>query len=396
MNKSKIVTNCIKKVIGEETKEIHIHEPSFSDSNALEYIEDCIKTGWVSSAGEWVSRFENLISEYTGAKYAVAVNNGTSALRLALFIVGVRNKDEVIIPPLSFVATANAISHLGASPHFVDIEDSSLGICPSALEKRLDYIAIRKGDNVYNKFTGNKISAVVPVHVFGLPAKILEIRKICLKWNLPLVEDAAEALGSSISMSENKKRHCGCFGDMGIISFNGNKIITTGGGGALLTDCSEKAKLAKHLSTTAKLDHPWEFFHDQIAWNDRLPNINAALGVSQMEKLKIKLRSKRILHEKYKKIFDDIADIEVIEENTKSESNYWLSTIRILGKEPQKLRDEIISFAHSSKIFVRPSWTLINKLPMYEKSQFGDLTESYNQSKRLINLPSSPQLIKNT
>ena len=396
MNKAATIVNCIKKVIGQETQEIYIHEPSFSQTNALSYVEDCINTGWVSSAGKYVNRFEELISEYTGSKYVIAVNNGTSALRLALFTVGVRANDEVIIPPLSFVATANAISHLGALPHFVDIESSYLGICPLALEKRLEYIACRKGDNVFNKFTGNKIAAIVPVHVFGIPAKIKEIRKICSQWNIPLVEDAAEALGSSISISEKDKKHCGCFGDVGILSFNGNKIITTGGGGALLTNCLEKAKLAKHLSTTAKLDHEWEFFHDQIAWNDRLPNINAALGVSQMEKLKVKLRLKRSLHARYKKIFENIPEIEVLEEDTKSESNYWLSTIRILGNEPQKLRNEILSFAHSSKIFLRPSWTLINQLPMYENSQFGDLSESYNQSKRLINLPSSPQLIKDS
>ena len=393
MNQSETIINCIKKVIGQDTKGIYVHEPSFDQSNALTYLEECIKTGWVSSAGKWVTKFEDLISEYTGAKYVIAVNNGTSALRLALFIMGVRKDDEVIIPPLSFVATANAISHLGALPHFVDIEPNSLGICPFALEKRLNQIAFRKSDNVFNKFTGNKIAAVVPVHVFGTPAKILEIRKVCLKWSIPLVEDAAEALGSSLSISDNDKKHCGCFGDMGILSFNGNKIITTGGGGALLTNCLEKAKLAKHLSTTAKLDHSWDFFHDQIAWNDRLPNINAALGVSQMEELKVKLKYKRILHAKYKKVFDNVPYIEVLEEGNKSESNYWLNTIRILGNDPQKLRDELLSFAHSSKIFLRPSWTLINQLPMYENLQSGDLSESYNQSKRLINLPSSPQLI---
>ena len=301
--------------------------------------------------------------------------------------------DEVIIPPLSFVATANAISHLGALPHFVDIEPNTLGMCPKALESRLEQIAVRRGKYLFNKVTGNKIKAVVPVHVFGLPAKILEINRICQKWNLPLVEDAAEALGSLISISDNDKRHCGCFGDIGMLSFNGNKIITTGGGGALLTDNFEMAKLAKHLSSTAKLNHPWEFYHDEIAWNDRLPNINAALGVSQIESLETKIRNKRILHSKYKEIFDDLDNIEILEEGINCESNYWLSTIRILGDKPEILRNEILSFAHSSKIFLRPSWTLINELPMYKDSVSADLSEAYNQSKRLINLPSSPQLI---
>ena len=393
MNTSNKIVKRIRDLIGEEIKEVQVHEPSFSGTNASSYMEDCIKTGWVSSAGKWVLRFEELISEFTGAKYTVAVNNGTSALRLALFVVGVRAKDEVIIPPLSFVATANAISHLGAFPHFVDIEPFSLGMCPLALENRLKQIAVQRGNYLFNKVTGNKIKAVVPVHVFGLPANILEIKKICQKWNIPMVEDAAEALGSSISISSNDNRHCGCFGDIGILSFNGNKIITTGGGGALLTDSLEMATLAKHLSSTAKLSHPWEFFHDEIAWNDRLPNINAALGVSQIEKLKTRIRQKRLLHSKYKEIFNDIDDIEILEEDGSSESNYWLSTIRILGNNPQILRNEILSFAHLSKIFLRPSWTLINELPMYKESESGDLSEAYNQSKRLINLPSSPQLI---
>tara|TARA_B100000242_G_scaffold236029_1_gene175926 strand:+ start:401 stop:1591 length:1191 start_codon:yes stop_codon:yes gene_type:complete len=393
MNKSDEIVKRIKDLIGDEIKGVQVHEPTFVGTNASVYLDNCIKTGWVSTAGKWVLRFEELISEFTGAKYTIAVNNGTSALRLALFIVGVRAMDEVIIPPLSFVATANAISHLGALPHFIDIEPNTLGMCPKALESRLEQIAVRRGKYLFNKVTGNKIKAVVPVHVFGLPAKILEINRICLKWNLPLVEDAAEALGSLISISDNDKRHCGCFGDIGMLSFNGNKIITTGGGGALLTDNFEMAKLAKHLSSTAKLNHPWEFYHDEIAWNDRLPNINAALGVSQIESLETKIRNKRILHSKYKEIFDDLDNIEILEEGINCESNYWLSTIRILGDQPEILRNEILSCAHSSKIFLRPSWTLINELPMYKDSVSADLSEAYNQSKRLINLPSSPQLI---
>ena len=389
------IIDRIKSVICADNYEeaIHIHEPSFQGSNAYEYIKDCIETGWVSSSGKWVKKFENQISEFTGAKYVIAVSNGTVALRLALHLIGVRNDDEVLIPPLSFVATANSVSHLGGSPHFIDIEAESLGMCPVALEKRLNEIAEIKKNEVFNKISGKKIAAVVPVHVFGLPAKIREIKDICKRWGLPLVEDAAEALGSRI-LIENKAVHCGCIGEVGILSFNGNKIITTGGGGALLTNKKDLADLARHLSTTAKKSHPWDFFHDQIAWNDRLPNINAALGCSQIEELNLKLKSKRILQQRFKKYFEDIPEVEILNEPFETESNYWLITLRLLGDNIEGIRDNILYEAHQSNIFLRPSWILLNQLPMYENSFSGDLSEANNQSKRLINLPSSPQLVR--
>ena len=395
MSKSSLIIERIKPVIRFNNKDIvNIHEPYFKKSNAYEYIKECLDTGWVSSAGEWVSKFETKIANFTGAKYAIAVSNGTVALRLALYLVGVRAGDEVIIPPLSFVATANSISHLGGFPHFVDIESESLGLCAIALEKRLNEVALKKEGKIINKLSGKKISAVVPVHVFGMPANIEEIKKVCSKWNLPLVEDAAEALGSKFRIS-NKLIHCGCFGDIGTLSFNGNKIITTGGGGALLTDSNDLAKLAKHLSTTAKVNHPWNFFHDQIGWNDRLPNINAAVGCSQMEELNSKLESKRLLHSKFKQYFKDIKEVEIMSEPSNSESNYWLITLRLKGDQVEELRENIISKAHNTKIFLRPSWTLLNQLPMYENASSGNLKQAENQSKRLINLPSSPQLMKN-
>jgi len=392
MNLPKEINKRIKDLFGQNFEELYTHEPSFSESNASKYLKECIESGWVSNSGPWVNKFEKLISERTGAKYVVAMSNGTSALRLSLHVMGVRPNDEVLIPPLSFVATANAISHLGAEPHFIDIEPKALGMCPLALEKRLIEISERNDNILFNKKTGRKISAVMPVHVFGLPSKIVEIKKICEKWNLPLVEDAAEALGSSI-LNKSTKIHCGCVGDIGVISFNGNKIITTGGGGALLTNNSTIGQLAKHLSTTAKLVHPWEFFHDQVAWNDRLPNINAALGVSQIEQLDNKIHFKRILHHKYQAKFRDLNEVEIINEDKNCESNYWLNTLRLSGKEPEKLRDEILKNAHKSKIYLRPSWILLNQLPMYLNSQRGNLDEATYQSKRLINLPSSPQLI---
>ena len=392
MDISKEILSRIKNTLGKNDVNVHLHEPIFLNTNALNYVKNCLDTGWVSSSGKWVSRFENLISDFTGAKHVIAVSNGTVALRLALYLVGVRADDEVLIPPLSFVATANSISHLGANPHFIDIDKESLGMCPLALDKRLNEIAELKDNKLINKFTGKKIAAVVPVHVFGLPAKVQEIKKICLKWNIPLIEDAAEALGSSI-LTDKKKIHCGSFGEIGIISFNGNKVITSGGGGALLTNNSKIAKLAKHISTTAKLDHPWEFFHDQLGWNDRLPNINAALGVSQIEHLEIRLKLKRDLHNKFLNSFEDFSGAEILKESKNCESNYWLITLRLLGNNPKKIREKILSDAHASKIFLRPSWKLLNELPMYRKSQCGDLFQSYNQSERLINLPSSPQLM---
>lgn len=394
MVESKEIIERIKLSINfsQQKKEIFTHEPFFQGSNAYKYIKDCLDTGWVSSSGTWVSKFEDLISDFTGSRYAIAVSNGTVALRLSLFLVGVRQNDEVIVPPLSFVATANSVSHLGAYPHFVDIESKSLGMCPKALDQRLNEIAIYKKDLLINKNTGRRIAAVVPVHVFGMPANIKEIKKICSKWSLPLIEDAAEALGSKFKI-KNEIFHCGCLGDVGFISFNGNKIITTGGGGAVLTNNGELAKLARHLSTTAKVSHPWEFYHDQVAWNDRLPNINAALGASQMELIEKKIKNKRFLHARFLEHFKEIKDVEILKENENCISNYWLITMRLKGENPEKLKEKILKESHSSKIFLRPSWKLLSDLPMYKNVPFGNLSVAQNQSKRLINLPSSPELI---
>tara|TARA_Y100000991_G_scaffold182623_1_gene145873 strand:+ start:3044 stop:4231 length:1188 start_codon:yes stop_codon:yes gene_type:complete len=392
---SKEIVDRIKKVINypQLIKETQIHEPYFKDTNAYKYIEDCLDTGWVSSSGEWVSKFESLIQEFTGIKYAVVVSNGTVALRMALHLVGVKPEDEVLLPPLTFVATANSVSHLGGIPHFVDIDSESLGMCPLALERRLNEVALCKGDLVYNRFSGRRISAILPVHVFGFPAKINEIKEVCSKWNLPLVEDAAEALGSKLKVS-NQFLHCGGFGDLGVLSFNGNKIITSGGGGAILTNNKKLADLAKHLSSTAKISHPWDFFHDQIGWNDRLPNINAALGASQIENIESKLQKKRILHSKFKDQFEDLYEIEIMEEPKNTNSNYWLITMRINSEKPEGLKEKILQESHASNIYLRPSWKLLNELPIFKKSPCGDLSQANNQSKRLINLPSSPQLIK--
>ena len=264
---------------------IPLHEPDFRNTQSWDYVKDCLDSGWVSSAGSWVSRFENDLCNITGSSHAVVVSNGTNALRVALHLVGVGAGDEVILPPLSFVATANAISHLGAVPHFVDVEQDSLGLCPVALAHRLDLITEQRSGFLFNK-TGRRIAAVLPVHVFGHPAQVDRLRDVAGAWGLPLVEDAAEALGSW-----RGNNHCGLFGSVGTLSFNGNKIITTGGGGALLTHDTALAKRAKHLSTTAKKSHPWSFDHDAVGWNDRLPNLNAALGVAQLDVLPKRLEA---------------------------------------------------------------------------------------------------------
>ena len=273
------VLERIQAVVGSSTKDhpISLHEPDFSGTKAWSYVKDCLDTGWVSTAGNWVTRFENELCAITAADHAVVVSNGTVALRLALYLVGVRPGDEVLVPPLSFVATANAVAHLGAFPHFVDIEPNALGLCPVALAQRLDAIAVQREGILINRETGRRIAAVLPVHVFGHPASVDRLREVSDSWGLPLVEDAAEAL-----FSWRGETHCGLFGSVGILSFNGNKLITTGGGGALLTNDSALAKRARHLSTTAKQPHPWAFDHDAVGWNDRMPNINAALGVAQL------------------------------------------------------------------------------------------------------------------
>ncbi|WP_413683845.1 LegC family aminotransferase [Prochlorococcus sp. MIT 1011] len=373
---------------------IQLHEPDFNQTNSLSYLSDCIETGWVSSAGKWVNEFENKLCEFTGARYAIAVVNGTAALRLALHLVGVRAGDEVILPPMSFVATANAISHLGAVPHFVDIENESLGLCPLEVKERLDSIALKVNNHVINRETGRKISAILPVHIFGTPSKILELLNISEEWNIPLVEDAAEALGS-FKYDNKKLIHCGLFGKLGILSFNGNKILTTGGGGALITNDQKIAKLARHLSTTAKKNHKWDFYHDYVGWNDRLPNINAALGVAQIEDLASRIEKKRNLHKKYSEKFELFNELEILKPSDDCISNYWLITLRLnLSKAIlEEYRIGLLELAHESGILLRPVWRLLNELPMYQNSPKGQLKVAEDMSKRLINLPSSPQLL---
>ena len=361
----------------------------------MNYVKNCIDSRWVSSAGNYVKEFEEAICLFTGSKYSILVNNGTSGLRLALHVLGVKKNDEVLIPPLSFVATANSISHLGAFPHFIDIEKDSLSMCPTILEKRLNEVAIKKGGEVFNKETGRRISALMPVHVFGIPANLDRILKISESWGIPVLEDAAEALGSWFNINQNKI-HCGLFGDLGVISFNGNKTITTGGGGVIITNNPELANRARHLSTTAKINHPWEFDHDEIGWNDRLPNINAALG-SQLEVLEDRLSLKRELLNQYMESFKKIEEISFITPKDNSFSNNWLITIALNFKKKSKIkreRDALLFESHKKNIILRPLWKPIHKFKMYENCPKSSLSMAEESEYKIINLPSSPQLIK--
>ena len=393
----KIILNSIKNVIGKVSKKnpICLHEPYFKDTKAIDYLKDCIDTNWVSGNGSWVRKFEEKLCQITGSNHAIAVTNGTVALRLALHLIGVKPNDEVLIPPISFVATANAARHIGAIPHFVDIEKTSLGICPIALAEHLRNIAIRKSGLVLNKITGRKISAIVPVHVFGLPANLISIKNVANEWGIPIVEDAAEALGSKWISSQNTI-HCGLIGEIGCLSFNGNKIITTGGGGALLTNNDELAFRAKHLSNTAKVNHKWEFFHDEVGWNDRMPNINAALGFAQLEVLKDRLRKKANLYKLFQHEFKNVEGIELLKDPKNTISNHWLIAIRLMHNDPkgcEELVERILNYAHCEGLLLRPLWKKLNSLPMYKNNPKGSLKIAEDEEKRIINLPSSPQIL---
>ena len=388
------VLEAIQHVVGSISKDrpISLHEPDFSGTKAWPYVKDCLDTGWVSTAGIWVSRFEQELCTITGAEHAVAVSNGTVALRLALHLVGVGSGDEVLIPPLSFVATANAISHLGAVPHFVDVDPNALGLCPVALAARLEAIAERREGTLVNKETGRRIAAVLPVHVFGHPAEVDQLRAVADTWCLPLVEDAAEALASWRGGT-----HCGLFGSMGTLSFNGNKLITTGGGGALLTNDAALAKRARHLSTTAKKPHPWAFDHDAVGWNDRLPNLNAALGVAQLEDLDRRLDAKRLLAQRYAEAFADLEGVELVAEPTDCRSNHWMVSLRFTAEDPlaaQAERLQLLERAHSVGLLLRPIWTPLPQLTLYEACPTGSLAVAENQAPRLLSVSSSPPLLE--
>jgi len=357
---------------------VPLHEPIFV-GNEEKYVLDAIRSSYVSSIGEYVNKVEKFIADFTGSKYAIATVNGTSALHIALLLSGVKPNTEVITQPLTFVATCNAISYCGAYPTFVDVDTNTLGMSPENLESFLVENCLVKDDGVYNKLTNRKITAIVPMHTFGHPCKIDKIIEIADRYNIPVVEDAAESLGSFY-----KGKHTGTFGKFGIISFNGNKIVTSGGGGVILTSDEEFAKKAKHLTTTAKIPHKWEYYHDEISYNYRMPNLNASLLLAQLENLEKFLIIKRDLAMKYKEFFDRL-DVEFFTEPEYATSNYWLNAIFLRDR---KEKDEFLEFSHENGVLCRPAWVLMNKLPMYKDCFSYKLKNANKIEDKLVNIPS--------
>ena len=378
------IVAALRQVLPEKSF-ISLHEPAFA-GNEWGYVKECLDTGWVSSVGKFVDRFEQQLADFTGVKRAVAVVNGTAALHVCLRLVGVEPGDEVLMPTLTFIATANAVSYCGAIPHFVDSEEKTLGLDPAKLADYLADIAEIREHGCFNKATGRRIKAVVPMHAFGHPVDLDPLVEVCNRYRLELIEDAAESLGSFY-----KGRHTGNWGKVSALSFNGNKVITTGGGGAILTNDEELGKFAKHLTTTAKVPHKWLFIHDQIGYNYRLPNINAALGCAQMEELPGFLAAKRKLAQKYRYAFEGIAGVRFFNEPDFAQSNYWLNVL-LLDQQLAQQRDVLLDAVNSRGIMTRPAWTLMHKLPMFADCPRMDIALAENLESRLINIPSSAVL----
>jgi perosamine synthetase len=374
------IVNIIKKILGDGFHPLH--EPYFCGKE-WKYLRKTLDDNYVSSVGSFVNKFEEKIKRLTNAKYAISLVNGTAALHLSLIACGVKKNDEVLVPSITFAGTANAVTYSGAIPHFIDSEFYTLGIDPIKLEKYLDKIAIKKGKFYFNKKTNRRVSAIIPVHVFGNICQIDKILKVARKYNLIVIEDAAEALGSFF-----KNKHAGNFGIAGCFSFNGNKILTTGGGGAVITNNRILAKKIKHLSTTAKINHRWEYIHDTIGYNFRMPNLNAALGLAQIENLNRFLKSKRKLHKNYAEKFRLINSIKLIEEQKFSKSNCWLNAI-IIKDSSLKKRNMILEFGHRNKIFLRPAWKPLHTLKHFNNMPMMNLDNSIKIYESCINLPSS-------
>ena len=364
-----------------KTKEfIPLHEPRFI-GNEKKYLNDCIDSTFVSSVGAYVDRFEKEFAARVGSKYAIATVNGTAALHISLLLADVTKDDEVITQPLTFIATCNAISYIGAKSIFVDVDLDTMGLSPDSLKSFLESNCEVINKQCINKTTKKVIKACVPMHTFGHSCRIQEIKDICDAWHIALVEDAAESLGSFY-----KDKHTGTFGKIGAFSFNGNKIITSGGGGVIVTDDEDLAKRAKHLTTTAKVPHKWEYVHDEIAYNYRMPNLNAALIVAQLEQLDTFLKSKRDLALKYEEFFESNDEIDFVKEPTNSQSNYWLQAVVV--KDVQK-RDEFLDFTNKNGVMTRPIWKLMNELEMFKDSQCANLNNSKYLEERVVNITSS-------
>ncbi len=357
-----------------------LHAPLF-EGNEVTYLTECIETGWVSSVGPFVDRFEADLAAFTGSARAVAVANGTAALHACLRLIGVEPGDEVLVPSLTFVGTVNPIAYAGAIPHFVDSEEATLGVDP---EKLADYLAkvLTTDGGPRNRSTGRRVPALLVMHTYGHPARIDAIAEVCDRFGLVLVEDAAESLGSYY-----RGRHTGNVGRISAVSFNGNKTVTTGGGGAILTNDEELGALAKHITTTAKLPHRWSFNHDMVGYNYRMPNINAALGCAQLEQLPGFLEAKRALAERYMDTFREVPGVRVFREPAESRSNYWLNVL-LLDPEIAGFRDAVLDATNTNGVVTRPAWTLMHRLPMFASAPRMDLSTAEGIERRLINLPS--------
>lgn len=358
---------------------IPLHAPAFR-GNEKKYLIDTIDSTFVSSVGEYVDKFEEIIKVITGAKFAVATVNGTAALHISLLLAGATINKEVITQPLSFVATCNAIAYTGATPIFVDIDKDTMGMSPYSLRTFLKENATIQNAKCINVKTGREIVACVPMHTFGFPCRIEEISKICEEYKIALIEDAAESLGSKVN-----GKHTGTFGLLGIISFNGNKIITTGGGGVIITDNEELGKRAKHITTTAKIPHKWEYVHDVIGYNYRMPNLNAALACAQLEQLPEFLTNKRELASEYKSFFEK-SEIRFVTEQPNETANYWLNTIVL---KDITHRNAFLEFTNNNKVMTRPAWQLMNKLEMFKQYQTSSLLNAEWIAERIVNIPSS-------
>ena len=370
--------NFTRGIYGKK-KIIPLHEPKFV-GNEKKYLNQCIDTTFVSSVGKFIDKFEKKIVKYTGAKYAVATTNGTSALHISLILAGVEQNDEVITQPLNFVASCNAISYCNAKPIFVDVDRDTMGLSPSALSSFLEKNTKIKNKKCINKKTKKIIRACIPMHSYGHPCRIDEIKKILKKYHIFLIEDAAESLGSFY-----KSKHTGTYGKLGVISFNGNKIITAGGGGCIITNDKILAKKAKHITTTAKIPHKWNFNHDLIGYNYRMPNLNAALLIAQLENLNYFLKSKYKIARKYE-FFLKKKEYNFFKEPKNSRSNYWLNSIIFANK---KQRDQFLKETNFNGIMTRPIWRLMNKLPMFKECQAINLKNANFLESRVVNIPSS-------
>ncbi len=377
------VVEALRVAIGSAPQALH--EPRFQ-GNESSYLQDCLDSTFVSSVGPFVDRFERDLAEYTGARHAITVVNGTAALHVALLLAGVERDDEVLIPALSFVATANAVNYCGAVPHFVDSDEGTLGMDPVALRRRLEDVVELRAGEAFNRQTGRRIRTLVPMHTFGHPSDVPALLAVAKDFSMNLVEDSAESLGSSMG-----GQHTGTFGLLGVLSFNGNKTITTGGGGAILTDDPDLARRAKHLTTTAKVPHPWEYIHDEVGFNYRLPNLNAALGCAQLEQLPEFLNSKRSLYERYRQAFAGVAGASMFREPAGCSSNYWLQ-VMLLDATNSHERDAVLQATNDAGYMSRPAWGLLNDMTPFVDCPSAPLPIARSLASRIVNLPSSAGL----